>query len=151
MSGSIRWNPKQGLTNLRDAMNRILEEGFASMSGTPALALDMYETEDAVIVQTNPLIGVQAEDIDVSITGDVLTIRGETRAEGNLPTANVLRRERRFGRFVRSVTIPRPIKAEETTASLQNGVLTIKIPKAEAARPRAIEVRSTEEESGHTP
>jgi HSP20 family protein len=140
MSNPTRWNPRRELANLRDNMNRLLEEGFASVGGVPALAVDVYETSDTVVVQAGPLAGIQAEDIDVSITGDTLTIRGETREETESSGVNYLRKERRFGSFSRSITIPRPIKAEEAAASFKNGILTITIPKAESAQPKVIDV-----------
>lgn len=140
-----RWNPLRDLSNLRDNVNRVLEQGLASVSGSPTIAIDIYETETAVIVRTSPLGNIQADDIDVSITGDTLTIRGEIKADAEVDETNFLRRERRFGSFQRSVTIPRPIKAEETIASFENGILTITIPKTEEATPRVIRVSSSEE------
>jgi HSP20 family protein len=121
-----------------------LEEGFASVSGSN-LALDMYETEDAIVIETSPIPGIKAEEIEVSITGDVLTIRGETRPEGAEAKGQYLRQERQFGSFSRAVTIPRPIKAEETAASFKDNVLTITIPKAEEAKPKVINIQSTDE------
>lgn len=139
-----RWDIRKELTNLRDRANRILEQGFASVSGNPSIAVDMYETEDAVIVRTSPVMGVRIEDIDVSFTGDTLTIRGKTQTDVEVDESSFLRRERRFGDFHRTLTIPRPIKAEEASANYENGVLTITIPKEEEARPKVIEVKASD-------
>lgn len=145
MANLLRWNPRRELGNLRESMGRILEEGFASVSGS-MLPVDIYETEDAVVVEAGPLHGIHADDIEVSFTGNVLTIRGETReaSEQEKPVVTYLRRERRHGRFSRAVTIPRPVKAEEAVASLKDGILTITIPKSDEARPRVISIESTE-------
>jgi len=138
------WDIKRELQNLRDNMNRMLEDGFASVSGSH-LAVDMYETEDAVIVETSPIPGVKADNIEVAITGDSLTIKGEIISPEPAPeSANYLLKERRQGSFSRTVTIPRPIKAEEAVASFKDNVLTITIPKAEEARPKVINIKSTE-------
>ena len=142
-----RWDPLQQLAslreNLRHNMNRILEEGLASVGGAN-IALDMYETEHAVVIETSPLLGITGEDIEVSITGDVLTIQGETKKPEGEKKANYLRKERRFGHFSRSITIPSPIVAEETTATFKDGILTITIPKSAATRPQVIDVRSAD-------
>jgi HSP20 family protein len=138
-----RWDIRQELNNLRDNMNRILEEGIASVSGT-TLALDMYETEDAIVIETNPLPGLKADDIEVSITGDVLTIRGEIEQTDQGENVNYLRKERRYGDFSRSIAIPRPVKAEQAAAAFKDNILRITIPKADEARPRVINIKSTD-------
>ena len=143
MNTGKRWDIRQELNNLRDNMNRILEEGIASVSGT-TLALDMYETEDAVVIETNPLPGLKADNIEVSITGDVLTIRGEIEQTDQDENVSYLRKERRFGNFSRSVAIPRPVKAEQATAAFKNNILKITIPKADEARPKVINIKSTD-------
>ncbi len=102
--------------------------------------MDIYETDDAVIVKTAPMIGVQPEDIDVSITADALTIRGETRPEDDVQSDSYLRRERKYGPFSRTVSIPRPVKADQAVADFKEGVLIITLPKADEARPRTINV-----------
>ncbi|MFC1960715.1 Hsp20/alpha crystallin family protein, partial [Chloroflexota bacterium] len=122
--------------NLRDNMNRVLEEGIASVSGN-SLALDIYETEDAVVVKTDPLLKVDPEAIEVSITGNVLTIKAQSLEEEDVE-GSYLRRERRFGEFTRSVTIPREVEAEKAMASYKNGILNIIIPKTESSRPQVI-------------
>ncbi len=145
MGNLLRWNPRRELEHLRENVNRILEEGFASVGGS-TLPVDIYETEEAVVVEAGPLYGVRAEDIEVTFTGNVLTIQGQTheKEEQESPAATYLRRERRHGRFSRAVTIPRPVRAEEAVASLKEGILTITIPKSDEARPRVINIEPTE-------
>ena len=131
--------------NLRDNMNRILEEGIASVSGNN-LALDIYETEDAVVVKTDPLLQVDPEAIEVSITGNVLTIKAQSLENDEESTGQYLRRERRFGDLSRSVTIPREIEAEKAVANYKNGILSIIIPKSESARPQVINIKTVDPE-----
>lgn len=144
MANPLRWDFRQELNNLRENMSRILEEGLASVGGG-TLPVDIYETDGAVVVEAGPLYGVRAEDIEVSITGSVLTIQGKVQEqlEQERSAATYLRRERRLERFSRAVTIPRPVKADEAVASLKEGTLTITIPKSDEARPRVINIEST--------
>lgn len=139
------WDIKREFQNLRDNMNRMLEDGFASVSGSH-LAVDMYETEDSVVIETSPIPGIKADNIEVAITGNSLTIKGEIALPDSAQeSANYLLKERRQGGFTRTLTIPRAIKAEEAVASFKDNVLTITIPKAEEARPKVINIKSTQE------
>ena len=137
------WKPlRKQLGDLRKHVNRLLEDGLAAVSG-PELAIDMYETEDAVIVKTSPPANVKAEDIEVSITGSILTIHGTVQDEPAEDVVNYLRKERKSGTFDRSVAIPVPVKAEEAAATFKNGILTVTIPKTEDARPKVVNVKTT--------
>jgi HSP20 family protein len=135
------------MVSLRDAMDRLFEDSFVSRRGYPAgwngdsLALDVYENEESLVV-TSSLPGVKPEDLEITITGDVLTIRGETKSEEKVEKANYLRQERRFGSFQRSVQIPGALQSDKAEASFENGVLTLTIPKAEEARPKTIKVEA---------
>jgi HSP20 family protein len=129
-------------------MDRLFEESFVRPGGSrlaafegEALAVDMYETDDAVIVKT-AVPGVNAEDIDISINGDILTINGETSAEEQVEEDSYIRRERRYGAFSRSVSIPVAIVAGEAEAECENGILTLTLPKAEEVKPKAIKVKA---------
>ena len=132
---------KDPLRELRDTMDRFLQERVAAMQGTEALAIDIYETDDSVVVMTT-IVGVAPKNIDVSITDDRLTITGESRLEAEVEESAFLRRERRFGKFSRTILIPRPIKPEEATAAYKNGVLTITIPKVEEARAKKVKIKT---------
>ena len=144
----VRWEPWSDLMSLREAMDRLFEEsvvrpraGWLAPLGAESLAVDMYETDDEVVVKT-AVPGVKSEDIDVSITGDVLTIKGETKSEEKVEKANYIRQERRYGAFSRSVTLPTSIVAEDAKADFENGVLTLTLPKAEEAKPKTIKVKT---------
>ena len=101
----------------------------------------MYETNDALVVKT-AIPGVKAEDIDLSVTGDTLTIKAETKEEQEIKRENYLRRERRFGSYCRSVTLPGGLKTDQAEADYTDGVLTLTFPKAEEVKPKAIPVKA---------
>lgn len=150
MSGRItRWDPLREVGALREAMDRMFEEGiwrpplpFAG-SGESSLAIDMYETPDSVVVKT-AIPGVKAEDIEVSVTGDSLTIRAETKEETEVKRESYLRRERRYGSYARTVTLPAGLRADQAGADYAEGVLTLTFPRAEEVRPKTIKVTSQE-------
>jgi len=148
MTSLTRWEPFRDLISLREAMDRLFEESFVQPWGgwlTPAgdgtLAVDMYTTDENVVVKT-AIPGVKPEDIDVSIVGDILNIKGETRAEEDVAEEKYIRRECRYGAFNRSLPLPTSVLAGETEARFENGVLTLTIPKAEEARPRTIKIKA---------
>ena len=148
MTQLTRWEPFRDLISLREAMDRLLEESFVrtepgelARGAIGSLAVDMYETDEAVVVKS-ATPGVDPEDIDISITGDTLTIKGETRAEEEVEEDRYVCRERRYGAFARSLTIPVPIKADEAEAEFEDGILTLTLPKAEEVKPKAIEVKA---------
>ncbi len=107
--------------------------------GTRSLALDVEEIAEAYIVRAN-LPGIEQEDISVNIHEDVLTISGESAAENRAEDSKVLIRERRFGKFSRSLRFPAAVNGDAVEASFENGVLSISLPKAEHVKPRQIPV-----------
>jgi len=147
MASLIKWEPFSDLVSLRDAMDRLFEESFVRMRGWPSLfgaetlAIDMYETPDSVVIKT-AVPGVKPEDIDISITGDVLTIKGETKVEEKVEKENYICQERRYGAFQRSVPLPGSLLTDKAEATFENGILTLTIPKSEEAKPKAIKVRA---------
>jgi HSP20 family protein len=149
MASLIKWEPFGDLISLRDAMDRLFEESFVRMRGLPspfgaeALAIDMYETTDSVVVKTG-VPGIKSEDIDITITGDVLTIKGETKVEEKVEKENYIRQERRHGVFQRSVRLPGSVVPDKAEATFENGILTLTIPKSEEAKPKTIKVEAKE-------
>ena len=142
-----RWEPFSDLVTLRDAMDRLFEESFVRpgrLLGAPAagtVPLDMYQQDGNIIVKA-AIPGVKPEDIDISVVGNNLTIKGETKEEREVKEENVIRRERRFGSFSRSVSLPSPVDANKADARFENGVLTLTMPVAEEAKPKQIAVKS---------
>ena len=140
-----RWDPVRDIVSLREAMNSLLEESFVRpragvIAMTGGLAIDLRENDEAYIVETI-IAGAKPDDVEISILGDILRIAVEVRDEGDHHGEKWLLRERRFGRFERSLTLPAQVKTDEAAADFQDGILTITLPKAEAARPRSIPVR----------
>jgi HSP20 family protein len=128
-------------------MDRMFEEGFLRPPvpfgpwAESALAVDMYETEDVVVVKT-AIPGVKAEDIDVSVTGDTLTVKAETKEEEEIQRENYLRRERRYGSYCRSVSLPGGLETDKAGADYTDGILTLTFPKAEEVKPKSIKVKT---------
>jgi len=104
-------------------------------------ALDVAETDTSIIVKVD-LPGLEAKDIDVSLRGDILTIRGEKSEEKEEKTKSYHRVERHFGSFERSVQLPAAVKAEQAEASFKDGVLHIEMPKAEERRQKSISIKA---------
>jgi HSP20 family protein len=150
MSNAVeRWEPFKEMMSLREAMNRLVEDSFIRPGSWLApfdaealsVAMDMIETKDNLIVKAS-VPGIKPEDIDVSVTGDVLTIRGETASEEKIEQGSYLRQERRFGKFERSLTLPTLVTADKADAKFEHGVLTLTLPKAEQAKPKSIKVKT---------
>ena len=146
MSSLVRWGPFRKLVSLREAIDRYFEESFVRSgagrllpAGVESLVVDMYATDDVIVVKA-PIPGIEAEDLDISVRGDTLTIRGETRAEEEVKEENYIRRERRYGSFYRSLAILKSIVADGAKAELRNGVLALTLLKAEEVKPKVIEV-----------
>jgi len=145
MANIIRWEPFNELVSLRDAMDRLFEESIIRPRGlieavTDGLAVDMSESKDEVIVKAS-VPGVKPEDIDVSVTGDVLTIKGEFKQEENVEKENFIRRERRYGSFSRSLALPTAVDVDKAVAEFENGVLKLRLPKSEEVKPKSIEIK----------
>lgn len=143
-----RSDPFRDLVSLREAMNQLFEDSIVRPRGADlaprvagSLAVDMYETDEAVVVKS-ALPGVNPEDIDISIHGDTLTIRGETKAEKEVEEEKYIYREHYYGAFSRSLTIPVSIEADDAQAEFEDGILTLTLPKAEELKPKAITVKS---------
>ncbi len=148
MSSLMRWEPFRDLMTLREAMDRLFEESFVRpRAGWPArlipgtLAVDMYETDEEVVVKTS-LAGVNPEDVDITITGDTLTIKGETKVEEEIEEDCYICQERRYGAFSRSLLLPTSIVAEKAKAEFENGILILTLPKAEEVKPKSIKVEA---------
>ncbi|MCK9357603.1 MAG: Hsp20/alpha crystallin family protein [Dehalococcoidia bacterium] len=146
MTDLIRWEP-MGMTSLRQAMDHLFEDSFVRPSGlfsalrAESPAVDMFQTDKDVVVKAS-LPGMKADDVDISVTGDVLTIKGEHREEQEIKEENYFRKEMRFGSFARSLEIPVPVKVDKAEATFENGVLTLTLPKTEAVQPKAIKVKA---------
>jgi len=139
------WDPFREAVSLRDAMNTLLQESFvrpggmSAQGGYAALPLDVCETENEFVVKA-ALPGVKPDDVQITVHGDTLTIRGESKAEEDRKGEHWHLRERRFGAFQRSVSLATPVNADGAQAHYEHGVLTLTLPKSESAKPRQIRI-----------
>ena len=125
---------------LRDEMDQLLGRYLPDASELPPL--NVWEDDDKFIAEAE-LPGVKNEDIEISVMGGTLTLKGERKVQA--PAGGVWhRRERVFGPFTRVVELGRPVDPAAVEASFQHGVLTVTLPKAAAAKPRRIEIRRIE-------
>jgi HSP20 family protein len=130
-------------------MDHLFEDAFVRPWGTTrvredgsvGLAVDMYETGDDLVV-TASVPGVRPEDIDITVQGDILTIKGETTTEKDNNQSGYHLHERRYGRFYRQVALPAAVKSDAAEAHFEDGVLRLRMPKAEEAKERKIQVQS---------
>lgn len=141
-----RWSPVAGLAALEvDRLNRMFDAVFSSESftgGAWAPATDILETADQNVVVRIDLPQVKREDIKVTYENNVLTVEGERKLEPAGENEKYHRVERGYGLFRRTFTVPATIDASRVEANYADGVLTIKLPRREEAKPRAIEVKS---------
>jgi HSP20 family protein len=145
-----RHSPFGELVSLRRAMDRLIDDDFfrplawAGDAGTPAL--DVSTTPEALVVEA-VLPGVKPEDVDITVENGTLTIRGETRADHEDGQGDYLVREIRRGSFTRAVSLPSGLEPDKANATFENGVLVLRIPKAEEVKPRQIRISPTIEAS----
>ena len=144
----VRMEPFRELTTMREVLNRLWDDTYyrpfrfaAVNGGATQPAIDISETNDEVLVKA-VMPGVKPEDVDININGNTLTIKGETREEHEDKDGKFYHRECYYGNFSRSLTIPAGLKADEAEANLENGVLTLSIPKAEEVKPKTIKVKA---------
>jgi len=144
MNTITRRDQSRGLT-LQDEVNRLFEDNFTrERSGHADLAtwappVDIYETENELVVKAE-LPDLQDKDIDVRITNNTLTIRGERKFEKDVKEDNYLRIERAYGSFVRSFSLPNTVSSENIRADYRNGVLTLHMAKREESKPKQIKI-----------
>ncbi len=135
-----RWDPLRELEGVQEQLAQLMQRTSDGNGGAPFIPLvDIEETEDAWIVEAE-LPGVKPEDVNVEVRGSELAISGEIKErerEGILR-----RRTRKTGEFDYHITLPGDADAENIEAELRDGVLTVRIPKPEQARPHRIDVRS---------
>src|SRR5919204_282318 len=128
---------------LRQLMDRMFEDAVivprGREEGWGGPAMDVYEEGDNLVVEAH-LPGMKPEDLDVNVERGVLTISGKTESEEERKDRNYLLREKRSGRFSRSVQLPPSYNTENCQASFENGVLRLVFPKAEEAKPRRIQI-----------
>ena len=137
-----RWDPFRDMLSMRRAMDRLFDRALEpSWSETPAwdLALDVVENKDEFLVKAS-LPGINPDDLEITFTDNVLTIKGETKEDKEVKEEQYHLRERRQGMFSRSISLPNRVKSDAIEASYDAGVLTLKLPKIEEVKPKRIAI-----------
>lgn len=138
----VRWNPIGSLAGMEvDRLNRMFSD-FQTEAFTQAWmpAVDIYESENHEVVIKAELPDVKKEDIGVTVENNVLTLTGERKQEESVKREQFQRVERRFGSFSRSFSLPATVNASQIAASYKDGVLTVRLPRREEAKPKQITV-----------
>jgi HSP20 family protein len=139
------WDPFENLADIREEMNRLLDRSFlrhgdGGMQGDFAPAIDVVEEKDSFLVRAD-LPGLGKADVNVTLQDNYLTIRGEKKHEEETKDANYYHRERVNGTFTRAIELPVAVDAKRIEANFKDGVLQVKLPKSETAKPKQIEVK----------
>lgn len=147
MTTLTTWKPARGLFDIHGEVNHL----FDNLWGTRSLPhgavrrnwappVDIVNANDRIEIRVE-VPGLSEDDVNVSITENVLTLKGEKKYESDENTAGEYRRvERKYGKFQRSFTLPGNLQTDQTKAGFKNGVLTISVPKTEQAQPKEIPV-----------
>lgn len=141
-----RWDPFREIMSIRNTMDRLFD---SVLSGTTLtwqptvwdLALDVAENEDEYVVKAS-IPGINPDDLEITFSNNTLTIKGEVKEDKELEQAHYHLRERRYGSFARSVTLPAGIEADKIEAIYEAGVLKLRLPKAEEVRPKKIAIKT---------
>ena len=140
-----RWDPFRDLVSMRRAMDRLMESSLTEdgdVTSEWGLPLDVVEDENQYVVKAS-LPGVKADDLDITFNKGSLTIRGEIKDESETTQGQYHLRERRYGTFSRTITLPTTVKAEDIQADYHDGILELKMPKSEEVKPKRIQIQSS--------
>ena len=151
MTNLTRWDPAREMMTLREAMDRLFDDAFTRpfslrsggstwSSAWSSPAIDMYQTEDDIVVKA-ALPGIKADEVQINVTGDVLTLRGETKQEEERKDKSWHIREHRWGAFERSIILPTAVISDKAKADFDNGILTITLPKSEEVKSKTITIK----------
>jgi len=140
------WRPFRELATLRDEMDKMWDRFFGEwpnrelFRGAWAPSLDISETKNNYVVKAE-VPGMDAKDIDISLSGDVLTVKGEKKQEQEEKDENYHRIERRYGSFSRSIRLPGEVQSDKIEAKYKNGILKLTLPKSEEAKKKEIKIK----------
>jgi len=131
---------------LQQRLNRLFEDTFLPLGAEPfsmaawSPSCDIYETENEIVVKAE-IPGLKKEDVKLSVQDNVLTLSGERKFEEETKKENYVRVERGYGSFTRSFTLPAYVDATKISAEFKDGLLEVKLPKSEAAKPKEVEIK----------
>jgi HSP20 family protein len=143
----VRWSdPFREFTHLQDRINRVFSDAYGraddglTTSGAWVPPVDVYQNGDHEVVLMAELPSMKREDIDITVDSGTLTIKGEKRMAADFKEEQFHRVERHYGAFSRSFSLPQTIDASKVAADYKDGVLTVRLPMREEAKPRQIKV-----------
>jgi HSP20 family protein len=141
-----RWDPVREMLNMRETMDRVFENFFENNQNDRTMLswrvpLDVVENEDEFVVKAS-IPGVKPEDLEITFTNHTLIIKGEVKADENFEDSRYRVRERRYGRFERSIYLPTEVNADQIEANCEAGILSLRLPKSEEVKPKRIAIRS---------
>jgi HSP20 family protein len=147
----VHWNPARDLMRMREDMNRLFSQFFREgddeegtwLTGAWAPPVDIHETDEALILKAE-LPGFSKDDVHVDLHNNRLTLRGERKHETEVKEEQYHPRERAYGSFQRTFQLPTTIDQDKVKASFQNGILELRLPKSEAAKPKRIAISGAE-------
>jgi len=147
------WSPLRELEAMQQRFDEIFGKPFLPSvwgrlpEGTSWVpAVEVFEKEDKYVIRVE-LPGVKEEDMNVSVEGDTLTIKGEKKAEGEVKEENYYRCERSYGSFIRSIGLPSTVNASKISADYEDGVLEVTLPKAHEVKPKKIQIKAKKKAS----
>lgn len=145
----VRWGPARDLLSMREAMDRLLNDAFPGYErrsagwgdGSVEMPLDVYQTDREYVVKA-ALPGVKPEQIEVNVIRDTLSIKARAEMDREVKEEDWLLRERRYNSFSRTITLPTELQSDRVEATMESGILTLKLPKSDAVLPRSIKVQA---------
>ena len=146
----VRWDPFREFTHLPDRISRVFSDAYGHLgsgvdeslmtSGTWLPPVDVFQNDDKELVLKAELPDMSREDIEITVDNSTLTIKGEKKLSSEVKEEHFHRMERRYGTFSRSFSLPRTVDPTKVAAEYKNGVLTLRLPLREEAKPRQIKV-----------
>jgi len=141
--GLARWDPFTDILDIQQEMNRLFDSFFGRTSalseGLRAPLVDIYETKEHVVVKAE-IPGMKLDDIDITIVGDTLTLKGERKRETEVKEENYYRVERAYGAFQRAIPLPSVVDTNKVKATYKDGVLEVKLSKKGEVKTKEIKI-----------
>ena len=137
----IRWDPFREMTSVQNQFNRLVDQMWGGRQESWLPAVDVFDNKDAVVVKAE-LAGMDPDDIQIEVEDNVLTVKGERKFEETVDEERYYRVERRYGSFQRSLALPQGVRPDDISASYEDGILIVTVPKVEEEKPKRIEVKA---------